>query len=99
MTQYSPIIRLKKALTALICLIGLAVALDRPMAAPSQPVNPPCVPLGGTFVLTLFQFDSPTTAHAEVEVCSEGQLIGLAAAQYFNIEQKGKGVTQMNGLR
>jgi hypothetical protein len=27
----------------------------------------------------------------------DGQLVGFATAQYFNIEQKGKGVIQMNG--
>jgi hypothetical protein len=97
MTHSSLTIRLKKALTGLMCLTGLAVALDLASAAPSQPVNPPCTPFSGTFVFTLFQFDSATTAHAEGDVWADGDVIAHFSAQYFNIEQEGNGVSQLNG--
>jgi hypothetical protein len=97
MIQSGPTIQLKKSLTAFVCLIGLAVAMDLATAAPNQPVNPPCTPLSGTFVFTLFQFDSATTAHAEGEVWVEGEVVAHFSALYFNIDQKGEGVTQLNG--
>ena len=87
----------KSLLTTLVLLIGLGVAWQPAGAAPSQPVNPPCTPLSGTFVFTLFQFDSATTAHGEVEVWAGGAVVAYGTAQYFNIEPKGKGVIQMNG--
>ena len=97
MTQSNPTIWLKKSLTAFVCLIGLAAALDLATAAPNQPVNPPCTPFSGTFVFTLFQFTSATTAIGQGEVWAEGEVVAHFSAQYFNIEQKGNGVTQLNG--
>ena len=87
----------KSLLTTLVLLIGLGVAWQPAGAAPSQPVNPPCTPLSGTFVFTLFQFTGATTAYGEVEVWADGAVVAYGTAQYFNIEQKGKGVIQMNG--
>jgi hypothetical protein len=79
-----------------ICCVAFATAAHSASAAPSQPVTPPCSPFGGRFVITQFQFDSATTAHAEADVWSNGEVIAHASAHYFNIDQKGNGVTQMN---
>jgi hypothetical protein len=87
----------KSSLTTLVLLIGLGVAWQPARAAPSQPVNPPCTSLSGTFVFTLFQFTSATTAYGEVEVWADGEVVAYGTAQYFNIAQKGKGVIQING--
>ena len=72
---------------------GTAVAF----AGLNQPVNPPCVPLSGTVVFTLFQFDSATTAHAAGDFRVHGSVVGHFVAQYFNLEPQGQGVIQMNG--
>ncbi len=87
----------KSWLTLLALLVGLGVASQPGGASPSHPINPPGTPLNGTFVFTLFQFDSATTAHGEVEVWAGGEVVAYGTAQYFNIEQKGAGVIQMNG--
>ncbi len=85
------------AVAALAVTLLLQLSMDLATAAPNQPVNPPCDPLSGTFVFTLFQFDSATTAHAEGEVWVAAEVVAHFSAQYFNIEQKGNGVTQLNG--
>jgi hypothetical protein len=87
-----------KSFGGLILLIALALSTAPVPAGPSQPINPPCSAMAGTFTFNLFQFDSPTTAHAEGEIWTDGELIGYASASYFNIEQKGNGVTHMNGI-
>jgi hypothetical protein len=89
---------LKKATLALLCLLGLAVTIGLSSAAPSQPKIPPCTELSGTFVFTVFAFDSSSTAHAEGEIWIDGDLAGHFHASYFNIEQMGQGVLQMNGI-
>src|SRR5436190_3496963 len=87
----------KPTVLALLCLIGLTFTLSLSSAGPGKPKNPPCTELRGTFVFTLFQFDSATTAHAETEIWIDGELVGHASAQYFNIQQMVQGVLQMNG--
>jgi hypothetical protein len=97
MTQSSLTVRLKKWLQSFACIVGLAVAFEQTAAAPSHAINPPCSPLSGTFVFTLFEFTGPTTAHAEGFFLIDGEIAGTASAVYFNIEQHGEGVTHMNG--
>jgi hypothetical protein len=93
---------LKALLNTLVLLIGLGVESPPADAAPNQPVTPPCSELNGTFVFTLFQFTSPTTAIGEGIVYNGDAAVGTFDAQYFNIEIKGNtehgnGVIQMNG--
>jgi hypothetical protein len=90
-------LRLRKSLTALVWLTGLAIALEMVTAAPNQPINPPCAKFSGTFFFTVFQFDSATTAHAKGDIWSGGAVVAHFSAQYFNIEQTGNGVIHANG--
>src|SRR5690242_15475695 len=78
----------------LVCLI---LAPSTVSAATGQPINPPCTSFNGAFAFTKFQFTSATTAIGEGKVLSNGKQIGTFAANYTNIDQKGKGVTQLNG--
>jgi hypothetical protein len=85
-----------------LLLSGFAVAPRLSNAALSQPVNPPCQPLAATFVFTLFQFTSATTAIGQGIVYDGDKPIGTFAANYFNIKTEGNtsqpnGVIQMNG--
>jgi hypothetical protein len=101
MQKFSKTMAVTFALGALV-LSGLAVAPRLVNAAPNQPVNPPCEPLAGTFVFTLFQFTSATTAIGQGIVYDENEPVGTFDAQYFNIEIEGNtghgnGVIQMNG--
>ncbi len=75
----------------------MAVAALGASAEPNRPITPPCSPFGGRFVISEFQFDSATTAHAVADVWANGEVVAYAIAHYFNIDQKGEGVTQMNG--
>jgi hypothetical protein len=95
-TVFSRMFRLATPVKRVAGLFALALTIVLVSAA-SQPINPPCDSLDGRFIFTLFQFDSPTTAHAETEIWSGDELVGYAHAEYFNIEQKGRGVTHMNG--
>jgi hypothetical protein len=52
-----------------------------------------CEHVSGAFVFTRFQFTSPTTAVGDGIV--QGDLSGTFHADYFNIQQRGKGVIQM----
>ena len=78
-------------------LVCLTLAPSVVSAAPSKPINPPCSELSVTFAFTMFQFTSPTTAIGEGNVYHNSQPIASFRAQYFNIDQQGKGVTQLNG--
>ena len=49
-------------LVGALLLGGLTLARPLLGAGPSQPVNPPCDAFARTFVFTLFQFTSATTA-------------------------------------
>jgi hypothetical protein len=84
-----------------LLLSGFAVAPRLINAAPSQPVNPPCEPLSGTFVFTLFTFTGATTAIGQGIVYDGDEPVGTFDANYFNIEKQGdpghgNGVFQMN---
>ena len=68
----------------------------------AQPVNPPCDSLARTFVFTIFQFTSATTAIGQGIVYDGDQAVGTFDARYSNIETEGNtaqgnGVIQMNG--
>jgi hypothetical protein len=68
----------------------------------AQPVNPPCEPIARTFVFTVFQFTSATTAVGQGIIYDAGQPVGTFDAKYSNIHTKGNptqgnGVIQMNG--
>src|SRR4051794_1826358 len=89
---------IKKPLLAVICLIGLTVGMALTSAAPSQPKTPPCTDFAGTFIFTVFAFDTADTAHGEGEIWIDGELAGHFQAHYFNIAQMGQGVLQMNGM-
>lgn len=80
----------------LVCLI---LAPSTISAAPSQPINPPCTKLGGAFTFAHFGFNplDSTRASGDGSVWNGDQQIGTFSAQYFNIVQQGKGVTQLNG--
>ena len=85
-----------------LLLSGSTVAPRLSNAAADQPVNPPCQPLAGTFVFTLFQFTSTTTAIGQGIVYNGADPIGTFDAKYFNIDTQGNtangnGVIQMNG--
>jgi hypothetical protein len=77
-------------------LIGLALAPGFASRA-DQPIEPPCTPIEGTFVFSVFQFTGPTTAIGTGIVKMGGQAVGTFSADYFNIEQQGNGVTRLNG--
>ena len=81
----------------ILLLISLILAPTLVSAVPSNPITPPCSPLSGTFAFTLFQFTGPTTAIGQGTVSRGGQNIGSFSASYFNIEQQGQGVIQLNG--
>ena len=83
------------AISALL-LGGFAIAPGLIDAKANQPVNPPCQPFAATFVFTLFQFTSATTAIGQGIVFDGDNPVGSFAANYFNIDQKSQGVIQMN---
>ena len=101
MTKFSHKTTVAFALGTLL-VSGFAFAPRLINAAPKQPVNPPCEPLAGTFVFTLFQFTSATTAIGQGIVYDGDTPVGTFDANYFNIETQGNtgqanGVIQMNG--
>ncbi len=68
----------------------------------AQPVTPPCDSLARTFVFTIFQFTSATTAIGQGIVYDGDEPVGTFDAKYSNIETEGNtaqgnGVIQMNG--
>ncbi|MHC1764618.1 MAG: hypothetical protein AB9869_09960 [Verrucomicrobiia bacterium] len=72
-----------------VLMVGFAVASSL-SAAP--PVNPPCVPLSGTFYFTFLEFgDGGATAHGEGTVMDGDVQIATFVAEY-NLDQQGKGV-------
>ncbi|MFN8487277.1 MAG: hypothetical protein U0350_06765 [Caldilineaceae bacterium] len=80
-----------------LLLICLMLAPSAVSAATSQPINPPCTPFSGAFAFTKFEFTGATTASGKGKVFSNGQEIGTFSADYSSIDQKGKGVTQLDG--
>jgi hypothetical protein len=77
--------------------IGLTLALGPGKATANSPLTPPCTPLSGTFIFTLFQFTSATTAIGAGVVQSEGHPVGTFSANYFDVVQQGQGVIQLHG--
>jgi len=68
----------------------------------AQPVHPPCDSIALTFVFTVFQFTSGTTAIGQGIVYDGTDAVGTFDAHYSNIETEGdtthgNGVIQMNG--
>lgn len=88
---------MKMRIVLSILLLCVALLPGVANAAPSQPINPPCTEMNGTFAFTQFYFTSATTAVGVGKVFSNGQEIGTFNANYTNIDQKGQGVTQLNG--
>ena len=88
---------MKRRTLLLVVLAGLICAPGLGSAAPNPPVAPPCSPLSGTFIFTLFAFTGPTTAVGAGSVESEGQALGSFSANYFDIEPRGQGVTHLSG--
>jgi hypothetical protein len=80
-----------------LLLMGFTLTPGFVAAAPTSKIVPPCTQLSATFAFTLFQFTSQTTAIGVGTVSSNGQIIGSFSANYFNIEQKGNGIIQLNG--
>jgi hypothetical protein len=83
-----------------LLLISLVLLPGAVSAAPNNPINPPCTPVVGEFAFSKFEFTGATTAVGEgTVVWTEGGVTsaGTFAADYFNIVQKGNGVTQLNG--
>lgn len=80
-----------------VFLMGFSLTPGFVTAAPVSKITPPCSQLSATFAFTLFQFTGPTTAIGQGTVSSNGQVIGSFSANYFNIDQKGQGIIQLNG--
>lgn len=78
-------------------LLGFTLTPGFTGAAPTSKIVPPCTQLSATFAFTLFEFTGPTTAIGIGTVSSNGQVIGSFSANYFNIDQKGQGIIQLNG--
>lgn len=80
-----------------LLLICLALLPTSVRGVPNNPIDPPCTPFSGAFAFTLFQFTGPTIAEGKGTVLREGEQIGSFSANYFNIEQRGQGIIQLNG--
>ncbi len=84
----------------LLTLIVLALLPASAAATNAEPCNPPCTAVNGEFTFTRFEFTSETTAVGEGVVtwtqCG-ASVTGAFVADYFNIEARGNGVTQLNG--
>lgn len=84
----------------LLTLIVLALLPAPAAATNAEPCKPPCMAVSGEFTFTRFEFTSETTAVGEGAVtwtqCGTS-VTGAFVADYFNIESRGNGVTQLNG--
>lgn len=82
-------------LLALLALVS-ASSIGR-ISAAERAATPPCDAFSGTFEFTDFHFTGDTTAEGTGLIWDGDVLIGTFVAEYFNIQQKGNGVIQMNG--
>lgn len=85
----------------LVLALLVLMLLPIPAAATNaEPCKPPCMPVTGEFAFTRFEFTGETTAIGEGKVtwtrCGTS-VTGTFVADYFNIEARGNGVTQLNG--
>lgn len=84
---------ISRVLIAALLVLGLLPFA--PTVRPAQ-ADDPCLHVSGAFYFTSFGFTGPTTAEGIGFVA--GDLVGGTHAEYFNIEQRGNGVTQLNGM-
>lgn len=85
----------------LVLALLMLMLLPIPAAATNaEPCKPPCMAVNGEFTFTRFEFTSETTAVGEGTVAwtqCGASVTGTFVADYFNIEARGNGVTQLNG--
>jgi hypothetical protein len=91
-TPFNRAVGFRKSLGALFYLVALAATIAITAAGPGKPIDPPCVPLSGTFQFTLLEFGSDgATAHGEGIVKDGDDTIAIFEADYV-LDPRGNGV-------
>lgn len=93
-TRSSRTSQFKKSLKSFFYMVGMTAAIGVATAGPGKPVNPPCIPLSGTFHFTSLEFgNGGATAHGVGFVQEGDETIGTFVADYV-FDPKGNGVVQ-----
>src|SRR5688572_12328970 len=92
--ELTPLLGFKRSIAIMLCMAALALGAAAVRASPSQPINPPCVELNGTFYFVVLTFgENGATAHGEGVVKVGDEIIATFVADY-SLNARSNGVIQ-----